>query len=135
MAGYSANPLWQKLGYKPGLAVHVHGAPANYRKELNLADPKSVTWLTEPAEGVQLIHAFTRSQAELKKLLALYRKRVAPDGAIWISWPKKAAQVETDLTEDRVRDAALPLGLVDIKVCAVDDVWSGLKLVVRKELW
>jgi hypothetical protein len=134
MAGCSSSPLWKKLGYKPGVTVHVHEAPANYRDELKLVDPKSVTWLKEPIEGVQLIHAFTRRLAELKKLLALYRKRVAPDGAIWISWPKEAAKVETDITEDRVRDAALPLGLVDIKVCAVDDVWSGLKLVVRKKL-
>ena len=134
MAGYSSTPLAKKLGYKPGLTVHVHAAPANYRKLLALDDPKSVTWLSEAVNGVQLVHAFTTSQAELKRLLALYRKRLAPDGAVWISWPKKAAKVETDITEDRVRDAALPLGLVDIKVCAVDEIWSGLKLVIRKTL-
>ena len=106
-----------------------------------LDDPKAFTWLKEPKAGVQLIHAFTVEFAELSKLLALYRKRLAlyrkrlaPDGALWISWPKKAAKVPTDITEDRVREACLPLGLVDIKVCAVDDVWSGLKLVTRKEL-
>ena len=134
MAGYSSTPLAKKLGYKPGQTVHLHHAPAHYLKILALEDPKSVTWIKEPKAGVQLIHAFTVEFAELRKLLALYRKRLAPDGAVWISWPKKAAKVPTDITEDRIRDACLPLGLVDIKVCAVDEVWSGLKLVIRKEL-
>lgn len=134
MAGYSTTPLAKKLGYKPGQTVHLHHAPANYSTMLALDDPKAFTWLKEPKAGVQLIHAFTVEFAELSKLLALYRKRLAPDGALWISWPKKAAKVPTDITEDRVREACLPLGLVDIKVCAVDDVWSGLKLVTRKEL-
>lgn len=83
---------------------------------------------------MQLVHAFTTSFSELATLLVLYRKRLAPGGAVWVSWPKKASKVPTDINEDRVRDAALPLGLVDVKVCAVDDVWSGLKLVIRKEL-
>jgi hypothetical protein len=134
MAGYSSTPLAKKLGYKPGLTVHLHGAPANYLTMLALDDPKGVIWLKEPKPGVQLVHAFTTEFAELKKLLSLYRKRLAPDGAVWISWPKKASKVPTDITEDRIRDACLPLGLVDIKVCAVDEVWSGLKLVIRKEL-
>ncbi len=134
MAGYSATPLAKKLGYQPGLTVHLHHAPKNYAALLALDDPKSVTWLQAPRAGVQLIHAFTIKFAELAKLLALYRKRLAPDGAVWVSWPKKASKVPTDLTEDRVREACLPLGFVDIKVCAVDDVWSGLKLVIRKEL-
>jgi hypothetical protein len=134
MAGYSATPLAKKLGYKPGQSVHLHHAPANYATMLALDDPKAFTWIKEPKAGVQLIHAFTTEFAELSKLLALYRKRLAPDGAVWISWPKKVSKVPTDITEDRIRDACLPLGLVDIKVCAVDDVWSGLKLVIRKEL-
>ncbi len=134
MAGYSSTPLAKKLGYKVGLTAHLHGAPANYQAMLALDDPKSVTWLKEPKTGVQFVHAFTTEFAELKKLLVLYRKRLAPDGAVWVSWPKKASKVPTDITEDRIRDACLPLGLVDIKVCAVDDVWSGLKLVIRKEL-
>lgn len=134
MAGYSSTPLAKKLGYKPGQTAHVHQAPKNYSAMLALENPMSVTWLKELAAGVQFIHAFTTELAELKKLLALYRKRLAPDGAVWVSWPKKASKVPTDITEDRVRDVALPLGLVDIKVCAVDDVWSGLKLVIRKEL-
>ena len=122
MAGYSTTPLAKKLGYKPGQAVHLHNAPANYADLLALDDPKAFTWIKEPKAGVQLIHAFTTEFAELRKLLALYRKRLAPDGAVWISWPKKASKVPTDITEDRVRGACLPLGLVDIKVCAVDDV-------------
>lgn len=134
MAGYSSTLLSKKLGYKPGLTVHLHQAPKNYAAMLALDDPKSVTWLKEPKAGVQFIHVFTTESAELAKLLALYRKRLAPDGAVWVSWPKKVSKVPTDITEDRVRDACLPLGLVDIKVCAVDDVWSGLKLVIRKEL-
>lgn len=134
MAGYSSTPLAKKLCYKPGLTVHLHAAPAHYQKILALDDPKSVTWLTEPNADVQFVHAFSTELTELKKLLALYRKRLAPDGAVWISWPKKTAKVPTDITEDRVREAALPLGLVDVKVCAVDEVWSGLKLVIRKEL-
>jgi hypothetical protein len=134
MAGYSSTPLAKKLGYKPGLTVHLHAAPAHYQKILALDDAKSVTWLKEPKAGVHFIHAFTTEFAELGKLLALYRKRLAPDGAVWVSWPKKASKVPTDITENRIREACLPLGLVDIKVCAVDDVWSGLKLVIRKEL-
>jgi hypothetical protein len=134
MAGYSGTPLAKKLGYKPGQTVHLHAAPAGYLKQLALDDPKAFTWLKQPDAGVQLVHAFTTSQAELAKLLALYRRRLAPEGAVWVSWPKKASKVPTDITEDRIRDSCLPLGLVDIKVCAVDDVWSGLKLVIRKEL-
>jgi len=134
MAGYSSTPLAKKLGYKPGLTVHLHSAPAHYQKILALDDPKMVIWLKEPKAGVQFIHAFTTEFSELDKLLALYRNRLTPDGAVWISWPKKTSKVPTNITEDRIRDAALPLGLVDIKVCAVDEVWSGLKLVIRKEL-
>lgn len=134
MVGYSGTPLAKKLGYKPGQTVHLHAAPVGYLRQLALDDAKAFTWLKQPDAGVQLVHAFTTSQAELAKLLARYRRRLAPDGAIWISWPKKASRVPTDLTEDRIRDACLPLGLVDIKVCAVDETWSGLKLVIRKEL-
>jgi hypothetical protein len=131
VTGYSSTPLAKKLGYRPGLSVHLHEAPAHYQKILALDDPKAIAWLKEPVPGVQFIHVFTTEFAELGKLLAVYRQRLAPDGAVWVSWPKKAAKVPTDITEDRVRERALPLGFVDIKVCAVDDVWSGLKLVIR----
>ena len=83
---------------------------------------------------VDVVHVFSTKKAELSRALAAYRKALQPDAAVWVSWPKKAAKVATDITEDVVRELALPLGFVDIKVCAVDDVWSGLKLVVRKEL-
>lgn len=134
MAGYSSTPLAKKLGYKPGLSVHVHQPPAGYVALLSLDDPEAINWSQDAPKGIQLIHAFTTRFAELQKLLPLYRKHVARDGAVWISWPKKSSKVATDITEDRVREAALPLGLVDIKVCAVDEIWSGLKLVIRKEL-
>ena len=83
---------------------------------------------------VDVVHVFSTKRAELSRALASYRKALQPDAAVWVSWPKKAAKVATDITEDVVRELALPLGFVDIKVCAVDEVWSGLKLVVRKEL-
>lgn len=134
MAGYSPNPLWKKLGFKPGLTVHVRHAPPDYRAALALPQDVPVTWLAQPEPGVALVHAFVRSRAELEPLLVTLRTRIASDGAIWISWPKKAAKVPTDLSEDIVRELALPLGLVDIKVCAVDETWSGLKLVIRKAL-
>ena len=82
---------------------------------------------------LDLVHGFVKRRADLVELINLYKNRIKQDGAIWVSWPKKAAKIATDVTEDTVRESALPLGLVDIKVCAVDEVWSGLKLVIRKE--
>lgn len=134
MSGYSPNPLWKKLGYRPGLAVHVYRAPADYRASLALPPEVRVSWLKRPERGVAFVHAFVRSLAELQPLLADLRERIATDGTIWVSWPKKASKVATDVTEDKVREFALALGLVDIKVCAVDETWSGLKLVIRKSL-
>jgi hypothetical protein len=86
------------------------------------------------APATALVHHFTTRRAELAEALALYRATLAPDATVWVSWPKKASKVATDITEDVVREVALPLGFVDIKVCAVDEIWSGLKLVVRKAL-
>ena len=134
MPGYSNTPLWKKLGYKAGLAAYVQGAPAGYRESLGLPADVPVQWLAVPAAGTPFAHLFTAGAAELKPLLKLWRKKIAPDGVIWISWPKKSSGVATDLTDNVVRELALPTGLVDIKVCAVDEVWSGLKLMVRKEL-
>jgi hypothetical protein len=133
MAGYSSTPLAKKLGIKAGLRVALLGAPANYRKLLAPL-PDGVAFGTRIAKGAELVHVFTRSKAQLGKTLATCRKTLAPEAAIWVSWPKKASKVPTDITEDTIRELALPLGFVDIKVCAVDEVWSGLKLVVRKEL-
>ncbi len=133
LAGYSGTPLWKKLGYKPGIRAYLEGAPADYRDKLAM-DVDSITWLARPEDGIDLIHLFIKDAATLAKQLRRHLKHLVCNGMIWVSWPKRASKVETDITEDRIREIALPLGLVDIKVCAVDEVWSGLKLVIRKEL-
>jgi hypothetical protein len=132
MAGYSGTPLVQKLGIKPGFRVFVAGAPGDYRRLVG-ALPENVTITSRLSGGtVDMVHVFATEAKALASKLAGYRDAVAPDGMIWVSWPKKAAKVATDVTEDVIRKLALPLGLVDIKVCAVDATWSGLKLVVRR---
>ncbi len=130
MAGYSGKPLAQKLGIKPGCRMYVHDGPENYLQMLGTL-PEDVSILGRPAGKLDLVHVFTRDAAALGKMLLDYRDQIAADGMIWVSWPKKAAKAATDVTEDVVRELALPLGLVDVKVCAVDEVWSGLKLVIR----
>ena len=132
MAGYSSTPLWKKLGYKTETGTAVDGAPAGYVPMLQLPSEMKINWVAQAKEGVGFVHVFCHEAQVLKKKLTCLRKLIAPDGVIWISWPKKASGVQTDITEDVVRSCALPLGLVDIKVCAVDEVWSGLKLVIRK---
>ena len=133
MAGYSGVPLWSKLGIRAGFVVHLKGAPANYR---DLVDPlpEGVTFASRMSGSTDLVHVFSTRKAELAKVLKACRAKLGPTAALWVSWPKKAAKVPTDITEDTIRDLALPPGFVDIKVCAVTEVWSGLKLVVRKEL-
>lgn len=127
MAGYSGTPLPQKLGIKPGATLYLEGAPPDY--------PSSEATVARALSSkVDLIHLFTKSAAELDAKLRRYRERIRPDAVVWVSWPKKSSKVPTDITEDVIREIALPLGFVDIKVCAVDDVWSGLKLVIRREL-
>jgi hypothetical protein len=133
VAGYSETPLSQKLGIKPGSKVHLVEAPTGHRKLLTPL-PNGVQFVPRLSETTDLVHFFTTKRAQLKTRLPAIRKKMRADAVVWVSWPKKAAHVATDLTEDAVRDTALPLGLVDVKVCAIDDVWSGLKLVVRKEL-
>ena len=132
-AGYSGTPLAKKLGLKPGDLVGLLEAPAGFRKLLEPL-PDGVRFVTRFDKGAQVVHVFATRKAELAKVLAHCRKSLAPDAATWVSWPKKAAKMDTDITEDVIRAIALPLGLVDIKVCAVDETWSGLKLVLRKEL-
>jgi hypothetical protein len=132
-AGYSGTPLAKKLGIKESGRIHVLGAPVNY-DDLLAPLPKGVLKASRLDDTVDVLHVFTVSLNELSKLLKSTMGKLRADAAIWVSWPKKASKVATDITEDRIRDIALPLGLVDIKVCAVDEVWSGLKLVVRKEL-
>jgi hypothetical protein len=133
VAGYSGTPLSKKLGIKPGSKVHLVEAPPGHRKLLAPL-PEGVEFVPHLTETTDLVHCFSTRKAELKKRLPTIRKKIRADAVVWVSWPKKAAHVVTDLTEDAVRGLALPLGLVDVKVCAIDNVWSGLKLVVRKEL-
>jgi hypothetical protein len=132
-AGYSGTPLAAKLGIKAGSRVHLTGAPKEYRALLEPL-PENVQFASRMSDAIDVVHLFTRRRAELATKLAVIQKTMRPDAAIWISWPKKASGVETDITEDVIRAVAIPMGLVDIKVCAVDDVWSGLKLMIRKEL-
>jgi hypothetical protein len=133
MAGYSGTPLAKKLGIKEGSKVLLVGGPDGYLKLLEPL-PGDVEFVSRISESIDIIHFFSTNKAELEKALTTYRARIKPTAVVWVSWPKKSAKVSTDITEDTVREVALPLGFVDIKVCAVNDVWSGLKLVVRKEL-
>jgi hypothetical protein len=133
MAGYSATPLVKKLGLAAGHTVHVVDAPAGYRSLLSPL-PEGVRFAPRLSVSADLTHLFVTSRARLRAALPAMRRKMRADAVVWVSWPKQASKVATDVTEDVVREVALPLGLVDVKVCAVDDVWSGLKLVVRKEL-
>lgn len=132
MAGYSGTPLPKKLGIKPGARLLAVNAPADYAALLDPL-PEGATFLASNADELDVVHLFTASRSELSKLIRRFKSKIKPDGAIWVSWPKKASGLPSEVTEDTVREIALPLGLVDIKVCAVDEIWSGLKLVIRKE--
>jgi hypothetical protein len=132
MAGYSGTPLPQKLGIKPGLMVVTINAPANYRRLLGQI-PDSVTFSERLKSGSSFVHLFTSRRSEMQKKMSILRDKISDNGAIWVSWPKKSSGISTDVTEDVIREIALPLGFVDIKVCAVDDIWSGLKLMIRRE--
>lgn len=131
--GYSGTPLAKKLGYRDAMRVHVRGAPADYRRLLEPL-PAAVRFEDEPDAQTQLAHTFVDRRHALAKDLAEFRARLGPDAIVWVSWPKKASKVATDITEDVIREMALPLGLVDVKVCAVNETWSALKLVLRKAL-
>jgi hypothetical protein len=134
MAGYSGTPLAKKLGIKPGHAVLPIQAPPEYREWLG-ALPENVTFASRPPKrGAEIVHLFVVSLADLEKELPRARRAMTQDGSLWVSWYKKAAKISTDVTEDAIRDRALKTDLVDVKVCAVTDIWSGLKLVVRKHL-
>jgi hypothetical protein len=133
MAGYSGSPLAKKLGIKEGTKIFLVNAPKEYLK-LIAPLPAGVEFLSRMSSDTDIVHIFSTNAAHLTKTLRAFLAKLKPDGVIWISWPKKSAKVNTDVTEDTLRKAALPLGLVDIKVCAVDAVWSGLKFVIRKEL-
>jgi hypothetical protein len=131
-AGYSGTPLAKKLGIAAGDEVFLVGAPANYR-ELVEPLPEGVRFVSRMGRGTDIVHVFATRRPRLEKAIASAQAKLKPDCVIWVSWPKRASKVPPDITEDTIREVALPLGLVDVKVCAVDDVWSGLKLVIRRE--
>jgi hypothetical protein len=131
-AGYSGTPLAKKLGIKEGFTVLTVDPPDNFDQLLEPL-PTGVVLLDSATEEVDVIHLFANSRDELFSRLAECVRLIKQNGSIWVSWYKKAAKLPTEITEDSIRDAAFPLGLVDIKVCAVDEKWSGLKLVIRKE--
>ena len=137
--GYSGTPLPQKLGLKDGQRVLWISLPKelkDLRTSRHFIEIAEAGWetFTDGGPGYDIIHAFTASRAVLEKSSQALMKQIDRDGAIWISWPKKASKVETDITEDVIREVVLPIGLVDVKVAAVSDIWSGLKLMIRKEL-
>ena len=131
MTGYSGKPVVQKLGIKPGFCIFASGAPAAYADIVGKL-PADVTIVTRLAGSIDMVHLFATEAAGLGGKLRGFRDAIAPDGMVWVSWPKKSSGVATDLTDVVVRETALPLGLVDIKVCAIDDIWSGLKFVIPK---
>ena len=131
--GYSGTPLARKLGLHDGSTLHLHGAPDGYEGWLEPL-PAGLAVVPKADAKTDVAHAFVTQREELAALLPKLRKALRPDAALWISWPKKSSKVPSTVTEDTIRELALPLGFVDVKVCAVSDVWSGLKLVVRKEL-
>lgn len=129
-AGYSGKSLVEKLGIKPGMRIAIFGAPIGFRATLG-ALPRGVSVTATPRGTLPFIHFFTKQRAILEQRLPSLKRALAQDGALWVSWPKQTSGVATDITEDVVREVALAGGLVDVKVCAVDEVWSGLKLVRR----
>jgi hypothetical protein len=129
MAGHSGKPLSQKLGLKPGFCIFVDGAPSDYRKIVG-EWPDGAKLVTQAKAPLDMVHLFATQASGLAAKLSRYRDAIAPAGMVWVSWPKKASRVATDLSDVVVRDTALPLGLVDIKVCAIDETWSGLKFVI-----
>ena len=132
MAGYSGRSLTQKLGIKAGQKVATIGEPASYR-ELLAPLPDAVSFAMKIEPGASFIHLFVSERKTLEKELKRLRKLVADTATLWVSWPKKSSGVPTEVTEDVIRELCLPLGFVDVKVCAVDETWSGLKLMIRRE--
>ena len=132
MAGTSGKAVAQKLGIKPGFCIFVDGAPTAYDKIVGPL-PSGALVQAKPKPPLDMVHLFAMRSNGLAAKLRRYRTAIVPDGMIWVSWPKKSSGVATDLTDIGVRDTALPLGLVDIKVCAIDEVWSALKFVIPKD--
>jgi hypothetical protein len=132
-SGYSGTPLGKKLGYRAGMRVLIDGMPDAVRHQIQQDIGGSPEWLRIAEPGIDAAHIFAESRQVLASRLHGALPLLDRDGFIWASWPKKAARVPTDITEDVIREVALPMHLVDVKVCSVDDIWSGLKLVIRKE--
>ena len=130
MVGYSGTPLVKKLGIRAHHKVYLKNAPANYRALLGEL-PEDVIFSGDLNERADVIHVFVKSVAEMEAALFELKDKIVSNGAIWVSWYKKASKIPTDVTEDVIRASALALGLVDVKVCAVDEQWSALKLVIR----
>ncbi len=132
MVGYSGTPLVTKLGLKPGHVIGVLNPPENLDALLGPL-PEGATIVAGVRSHRDVVLAFFRRRTELEQKRNAMIKAIEPNGAIWVAWPKKTSKQPTDITEDVVREVVLPAGLVDVKVCAIDDVWSGLRLVVRRE--
>ncbi len=130
---YSSTPLVKKLTLRDGMRVWFDAMPEHVIDEID-EYALELLFVADPVQGLDAAHIFVTERAVLEERLTMLRHRLAPDGQIWVSWPKKASGVATDITEDTIRELCLPIGLVDTKVCAIDEIWSGLKLVIRKEL-
>ena len=131
-AGYSGTPLGKKLGYRDGMRVFAGDMPDPIRHDIERSIDAKPNWLFVPEPELEAAHIFVKARAGLEDKLAALQPLLAPSAFIWVSWPKKASKVPTDITEDTIRDVCLPMGLVDVKVCAIDAIWSGLKLMRRK---
>jgi hypothetical protein len=130
MTGYSGTPLNRKLGFKDGFGVLLIDQPPHYLALLGEETVQKISFVTSP-EQLDLVHLFVNTVEDLETQLAVLKTAIKPNGMIWVSWYKKSAKQPTELTEDLIRDTALAMGLVDVKVCAIDEQWSGLKLVIR----
>lgn len=128
---YSRKPLAGKLGWRDGMKVLTINAPDNYEELLGEL-PAGASIVSKAGKPYAAVHLFCTSRTDLQKHLQRLRQELAQDGILWASWPKKTSGVASDLSDNVIRDIALPMGYVDIKVCAVSDIWSGLKLVIRK---
>jgi hypothetical protein len=131
--GYSGTPLAKKLSLRDGMRVWFDAMPEQVFDEI-AEYALELTFVDDPARGIDAAHVFVTERKVLEERLNALRHQIASDGQVWVSWPKKASKIPTDITEDTIRELCLPMGFVDTKVCAVDEVWSGLKLVIRKEL-
>jgi hypothetical protein len=132
VSGTSGKPIVQKLGIQPGFCIFAAGAPAAYGDIVGRL-PTAVTIVPRLRAAVDMVHVFATEATALGDKLAVYRDAIKPDGMVWVSWPKKSSRVPTDLTDQVVRQTGLRFGLVDIKVCAIDDIWSGLKFVIPRD--